>query len=170
MTKYWDGPIPLDQQYVLRTWELKASVSRIQVVQWGGCPGSNCGAWTSQYSPFLTTSLKEDIKMGERLSTSNLIVHKGCIIRWKPNYLENLDHFKSWLYEAESDFANKTSLTSLSEMKKFCWWLKEDMLMGTYCVLIVLIPWPLMTICLTPNDIHDTQSAYMGEYMRGLGI
>ena len=36
--------------------------SRIQVVQWGGCPGSNCGAWTFQYSPFLTTSLKEDIK------------------------------------------------------------------------------------------------------------
>ena len=21
-----------------------------------------------------------------------------------------------------------------------------------------------------PNDTHDTQSAYMGEYMRGLGI
>ena len=42
--------------------ELSLSVSRIQVVQWGGCPGSNCGAWTSQYSPFLTTSLKEDIK------------------------------------------------------------------------------------------------------------
>ena len=26
-----------------------------------------------------------------------------------------------------------------------------------------------MTICLTPNDTHDTQSAYMGEYMRDLG-
>ena len=26
-----------------------------------------------------------------------------------------------------------------------------------------------MTICLTANDTHDTQSAYMGEYMKGLG-
>ena len=65
------------------------------------------------------------------MSTSNLIVHKGCIIRWKPNYLENLDHFKSWLYETEPDFASKKSLASLADMRKLCWWLKEDLLMRT---------------------------------------
>ena len=154
-------------------WDYEEQILMNLIERWIGKPVSRCcwstcktisPCWASQITEIITT------KTGERLSTSNLIVHKGCIIRWKPNYLENLDHFKSWLYETESDFANKTSLTSLSEMKKFCWWLKEDLLMGTYCVLIVLIPWPLMTICLTPNDTHDTQSAYMGEYMRGLGI
>ena len=36
-----------------------------------------------------------------------------------------------------------------------------------YCVLIVLTANDYLS---DPNDTHDTQSAYMGEYMRGLGI
>ena len=56
------------------------------------------------------------------------------------DYLEDLDHFKSWLYETEPDFASKKSLASLADMRKLCWWLKEDLLMGKYCVLIILIP------------------------------
>ena len=59
-------------------------------------------------------------------------IRRGKHHQMEHDYLEDLDHFKSWLYETEPDFASKKSLASLADMRKLCWWLKEDLLMGEY--------------------------------------
>ena len=52
---------PVTQQFHRQIYSKKSDTSS-PMINNEDAFGSNCGAWTSQYSPFLTTSLKEDIK------------------------------------------------------------------------------------------------------------